>query len=497
MKHKKLISAALALCMALPLAPSTYAGALDLVKYGDANGDTAIDISDMVTLAKYLHGKASNITLDLADINRDKSVDSLDLVMLRKMLLKSIKEALSNSAVSENSQNLTAGLTASAGEKVTGVKAIDDEFRMAHAQFALDLFKAQANDEENVMISPYSVMQALGMLANGAKGETLTQMEKGMGGIAIDDLNKYLKQWRIDQPNDKNCKLSTANSLWTRDDSSRIKVTPEFLDTTANQYNAEFFLAPFDTTTLNDINSWINDKTDEMIPKVLEDIAPNDVMFLINAVAFDAKWELPYEHEAVRTYDFTNCFGKTLKAEMLCGTESLIIHDENATGFYKYYDGRKYAFAALLPDEDITVDQYIDSLTPERFCKLFEKPEVSRDRMGSTMVKFPKFKYEYKTLLNGALQDMGMTDMFLEARADLTDMTSVGHPFVDRVIHDTFIQLDEDGTKAAAVTVIATKDNAVAFTSDELIFDRPFVYAIVDTETNMPVFMGTLMSIPD
>ncbi len=180
---------------------------------------------------------------------------------------------------------------------------------------------------------------------------------------------------------------------------------------------------------------------------------------------------------------------------MLCSNESFIIHDEHATGIYKYYEGRKYAFAALLPEENMTVNEYIDSLTPEHFSTLFKTPEAEKG--NTAFVKMPKFKYSYETKLKDTLAEIGMKDMFIPGVADLTKMTSVGKPYVGQVIHDTFIQLDEEGTKAAAVTVVVTKDNAVMMPKEEINFDRPFVYAIVDTETDMPVFIGTLMSIPE
>ena len=497
MKSKRIAAALTALCMAVPIAAASYTYADDIIKYGDANGDGAVNLSDLVTLTNHLHGKKADIDLKLADVNGDGTVDSLDLVAMRKMLLKKILSALTASPVSGSSKNLTAGLNADTSASADS-QEVTDEFRLAHSEFALELMKRQFSDEENVMISPYSVMQALGMLTNGADGDTLKELENLMGGMSIDDLNKNLRAWRLNQPNEEYCKLSTANSIWARNDESRIKPRPEFLQNTADYYNSEVFTAPFDDTTLNDINSWINDKTDKMIPKVLNEISPAEIMYLINAVAFDAKWESPYEHEDVRTYDFTNYKGEKQKAEMLCKIESFFIHDEHAEGFYKYYKGKKYAFAALLPEEGMTVTEYVNSLTPEHFSKLFAEPEPEKtDWEDMTMVRLPKFKYEYKTRLDDALKDMGMVRSFIGSEADFTRLTSVGNPCVSRVIHDTFIQLDEEGTKAAAVTVIAMNDCAEMMPKNELNFDRPFVYAIVDTETDMPVFLGTLTSIPE
>ena len=495
MKCSKILSAAMALCIAAPITASVNAA--DAL-YGDANADGTVNLSDMIAVSRYLHGKNNDISFELADANKDGSVDSLDLVYLRKLLLKNIMAALEKSPVSNNSRNLTAGLNTGSNENVSEDAKIEDEFKLAHSEFALELMKRQFSDDENVMISPYSIMQALGMLTNGAKNNTQKELEDVMGGLSVDKLNEYLRIWRMNQPDDEYCKLNTANSIWALNDKEIIDPTPEFLQITAENYNAEFYLAPFDDTTLTDINAWINEKTDEMIPEMLKEIPPNAVMYLINAIAFDAKWEKPYEHDRAVPYDFTCYNGDIQEAQMLCSTESLIIKDSHATGMSKYYKGEKYAFVALLPEEDMTVTEYIDSLTPEHFSKLFAKPKTVSYKDTYT-VRLPKFTYKCKSNLNDTLQDMGMKDAFSEVKADFSKLDrSDGSPYVSNVYHDTFIQLDEDGTKAAAATVIEMSKNSISMPPEnELNFDRPFVYAIVDTETDMPVFLGTLTSIPE
>ncbi|MDE6004360.1 MAG: hypothetical protein K2G88_03140, partial [Oscillospiraceae bacterium] len=153
-------------------------------------------------------------------------------------------------------------------QEVTG-KDADESFINGQTKFALELFQNEVNaseTNENVMVSAYSVVQAFGMLANGADGDTKTQIEQTIGGMPIEDLNQYLYTQRITQPNDEKCKLSTANSIWVRDDAKRIQPKEEFLQTNANYYNASMFKAPFDDSTVIDINSWVKKNTDDMIP---------------------------------------------------------------------------------------------------------------------------------------------------------------------------------------------------------------------------------------
>lgn len=450
---------------------------------GDANGDGKFGISDAVILQKYLMGDGEITDWQSVDYTGDGVIDVFDLCMMKQALLK-IPELNPPTVQPQEIVNLTADIKSA---EVEG-KDADETFVNGQTNFALELLKNTVSEKENVLVSPYSVVQALAMTGNGADGVTKEEFENVIGGgIDFDELNKYLYTQRTGQPNDERCKLLTANSVWTRNDEARISPYPEFLQKVVDYYNAELFKAPFDEETAKEVNKWVDTNTDHMIPKIVNEIDPSTVMMLINAVTFDAKWRSPYFKEDVLEHDFTNYNGTVQQAEMMFSDEYSYLEDENATGFYKYYQGGRYAFAVLLPNEDITVVDYVKGLTPESLHNVLSNPQEDYIRAG-----LPKFSYDYGTELTGILADMGMPSAFYNADFSKLAPQSV---FINRVIHKTHIDVFEEGTRAAAVTMVEANDACPAPPEKEIILDRPFVYCIVDTETYLPVFMGTLMNL--
>lgn len=451
---------------------------------GDANGDGYLGISDAVTLQNYIIGKGEIKNLSLVDFTDDGIIDSFDLCLMKKALVEDIVVLPPEP---QGIVNLTADIKSA---EVEG-KDADETFINGQTDFALELLKNTVSENENVLVSPYSVVQALAMTGNGADGITKEEFENVIGGgIDFDELNKYLYTQRTGQPNDERCKLLTANSVWTRNDEGRISPYPEFLQKVVDYYNAELFKAPFDEKTVSEVNNWVDTNTDHMIPKIVNEIDPSTVMMLINAVTFDAKWQNMYYKEDVFEHDFTNYNGTVQQAEMMFSDEYSYLEDENATGFYKYYQGRRYAFAALLPNEDISVTDYVNSLTPESLHNVLSNPQEDYIRAG-----LPKFSYDYGKELTEILADMGMPSAFNDNYADFSKLAPQSI-FISKVIHKTHIDVFEEGTRAAAVTGVFENDTACPpLPEKEIILDRPFVYCIVDTETYLPVFMGTLMNL--
>lgn len=373
----------------------------------------------------------------------------------------------------------------------------DDSFNAAYRNYSAELFKTTCAEDikagNNVMISPESVMLAIGMTANGAKGETLSQMETVLGGQGIDAVNKAMQYRMTKFMNSDTVNFNVANSVWVRDDSERINMKQEFCDKVKSVYNADSFLAPFDNTTLNDINSWINKNTNNMIPSVLDSIKESDVAYLINAMAFEGEWAEKYEDAQVREDDkFTNSKGEEEKVKMLYSEEDGYFEDENTTGFLKYYSGHDYAFMAMLPSEGTDIADYVANMDGEKLSNLWQSAG------GSVDACIPEFSYDYGRELSDDLKAMGMTAPFDE-NADFSDMaeTGSGSLFIDKVIHKTHIELDRFGTKAAASTVVVMKDEACLEAKDkkQVYLNRPFVYAIIDTESGTPVFMGAVNTV--
>lgn len=376
--------------------------------------------------------------------------------------------------------------------EVTGKKT-DPTFEESSADFALKLFRATAKGEENALVSPLSVMIALAMTANGAKGETKAQMEALLGGgMDIEDLNGYLYTYMKSLPSSEKAKLALANSVWFRDTES-LDVRAAFLQKNADYYSADVYKAPFDKKTCDDINRWIEENTDGMIKKMLDGIDEDAVMYLINTVLFDAEWQNVYFENQIRDGFFTTADGKRRNVTMMHSEETNFIDDGKATGFIKpYKDG--YSFAAFLPNEGVSLDSYLDSMTGAGFLAA-----VKGAKKETVIATMPKFEYGYKTTMNDILKSLGMTMPFDRKKADFSGLaaSSDGNIYINRVIHQTYISVGEKGTRAGAATIVEMGCESAPSKVDyhTVTLDRPFVYAIIDNATGLPIFIGTVTDI--
>lgn len=364
-----------------------------------------------------------------------------------------------------------------------------DRDSAAAADFGVRLLRNCARPGENTLVSPLSVLSALAMTANGADGETLTQMEAVLG-LPAEELNRFFYSFRkLLEDKDDNI-LSMANGIWFNEDPS-LTVEEDFLQTNGDCYGAELRRAPFDETTLGDINAWISESTRGMIDRALDDIPPEAVMYLVNALSFVGDWENPYKAYQVHEGLFTTEDGREQQATLMYASESRYLEDEQATGFLKYYAGREYAFAALLPKEGVTVEDYVNSLTGEHLYALLSKPE---ETLVETVL--PKFETEWALELSEPLSAMGMTDAFDPDAADFSRLGSSerGNIFLSRVLHRTVISVTETGTRAGAVTVVEA-DAGAAPDPKVVRLDRPFVYLLIDCQTGVPLFIGTMMDL--
>jgi len=364
----------------------------------------------------------------------------------------------------------------------------------AVTDFALRLFRAGMEEGENTLLSPLSVLAALSMTANGAKGETLSQMESVLG-MPVEELNTWLHIYTANLPREEGYKLHLANSIWFTDNPT-FTVNEAFLQTTADYYDAGIYSAPFDASTCDAINRWVKDNTDGMIPQILEQIPEDAVMYLVNALAFDAKWQEPYSEYQIRDGDFTTEDGTKQTAQMMYAEENRYLEDGKAVGFVKYYEDRKYAFAALLPEEGMTVADYVSTLTGERLQEILTSAEAV-----PVETALPQFTVEYDVEMSDILQSMGMTDAFDGTLADFSGLGSSteGNITISRVLHKTYIAVDGKGTKAAAATAVEAVTECVMIEPEpkQVYLDRPFVYLLIDCETNLPFFIGTFMTIPE
>lgn len=367
---------------------------------------------------------------------------------------------------------------------------LSDNFIKSTADFSIDLFKNSYTKGKNSLVSPTSVYLALGMTANGADGNTLKEFEALLGkyNMKIKDLNSFYNSFSKSLINSNPPNISIANSIWYRQDKD-LNIKKDFLQTNANYYNAAAYEADFNSKrTVKDINNWVKNNTHNLIDNIVDEIDANTIMFLINTVYFEDQWEKPYAKGDLKKGSFELQDGTKKTVDFMHSEEKGYLNDGKAQGFVKSYKNGKYSFVALLPNEGVGIDNYENSLSGEGFTKLLENRSKEK-----VFVDLPKFKSEYEIELNEPLKKMGLKECF-ERNANFTRM-AVNYPepiYVSSVLHKTSITVDTEGTKAGAVTNIGMKAEGVVENPHRIILNRPFVYAIVDIGTNLPIFIGTM-----
>ncbi|MCF0110368.1 MAG: serpin family protein [Erysipelotrichaceae bacterium] len=371
-------------------------------------------------------------------------------------------------------------------------KTPDQVFSNVQWDLTLKLLKDTREKGTNSLVSPLSVILAMSMATNGADGRTLEEIMTSLfPNVTMDDWNKYVYSYLQSLPDDDGFKLHIADSIWMKSDEN-FQVNQEFLDICKNYYQAEVMTAPFDKTTVNDINNWVNEKTDGMIPTLLKDINADTILFIINALCFDAEWEISFEKNSTHDFNFFAENDITNVVEMMRDTVYSYIETEHATGFVKSYKNG-YKFIALLPEEGMDLDTFLASFTMK------DVRQLSLVQNIKTKIGLPKFKYDADYQLVDFFKQYGINDAFDDDNADFSKLGT----YTDRnikissIIHKTHIEVDEEGTKAAAATMISFEKTSAVMEENfrEVILNRPFVYFIIDGNTNTPVFAGTVANI--
>lgn len=385
-------------------------------------------------------------------------------------------------------------LIASVSPAAVEGKPVDEPFRLALADFGVRLLQELEEPGKNLLISPLSAELALTMAANGAAGETRTEMEAVLsGGIAVEDWNRYLYGYTRSLPSTQMCKLEFANSIWFRDRKADLTVEPSFLECCAAFYDAAVYKAPFDRQTVEEMNRWISEYTEGRIDKVIEDIPDEARLYLLNALAFDGNWLVPYLERRVEDGTFTTADGTEQTVTMMSGEERRYLETEQATGFLRPYDGG-YSFGALLPREGTSLEELLTEMTGEELLAALDGA-----RKAEVWAVIPKFSCRYSAQLEQPLARLGMPMAFTD-QADFSQMGSSkdGPLTIGEVRHETSISVDEQGTQSAAMTaVMLTPGAAVGVERYVVRLDRPFLYFIVDDTANLPVFLGIVASVSE
>ena len=356
---------------------------------------------------------------------------------------------------------------------------------------------ANEGEDKNILLSPVSVALAFGMAENGAGGNTLTQIENTInGGTSIDEMNPLLSSLSQRMSSSQDAKWNVANSIWFKEDGT-WEILPDFASKANSWYGADLWGAPFDDSTLRDINNWVNNETKGMIPEILDRIPDDARMYLINALAFEAEWQNEYkETDILEEQDFNNADGSKTSVTMLFSNEGRYFTLNGGTGFIRDYKGGKYSFMGLLPEEGTDLDAYIADLGSSGTDI---SATIRNIQYGDVIVEIPEFTNDYDVEMSEILKDLGMEDAFDPESADFYGMM---RPFSDddyaiwinRVLHKTHIEVDRKGTRAAAVTAIEVAEGCTSVEEYVppiyVILDRPFIYGIIDNETGLPVFLG-------
>ncbi|WP_435352782.1 serpin family protein [Emticicia sp. SJ17W-69] len=372
------------------------------------------------------------------------------------------------------------------------LQAVPATFSDQTREFAFDFLKkhnAEEKADKNYFVSPLSLHIALGMLLNGADGKTKEEIQTGLrisSDLAAN--NGVYKNLIGGLPSaDPKVTNTIANSVWYR---NNFTVEKSFLDVLKTSFNATASAEDFNNVaTVGKINSWASDNTNGKIKKVLEQIEPAQVMFLMNALYFKGDWKIPFKVENTRDENFAGTTG-TKSVKMMSMIEKVKYAKRNDYQALElaYGDGN-YVMTILLPDEKTPVTNMINSMSTTEWKSLNSALQEQK-----VIVGLPKFTLEYETNLNKVLSNMGMPTMFSDA-ADLSKISPpAGKIKVGFVKQNTFVAVDEKGTEAAAVTTIGIEVTSVPI-MPEFICNRPFAFFISEKQSNTILFAGKIVNL--
>jgi serpin B len=355
--------------------------------------------------------------------------------------------------------------------------------------FGLELMRqvTQAEEGPNVVISPLSASMALGMTLNGAAGSTFEAMRAtlGYGVLTQEEINTgYHDLLELLRGLDGTVEFSVANSVWSRDG---FPFHDAFFQQVSGAFDAHLETRDFgDPATLDAINGWVSEETNGYIPRLLDGIDPQMVMFLVNAIYFDGRWTTRFDAGETMAWDFRRADGSTVAVDMMTLREHTVptLRTEDFTAAELTYGGGAFGMVVVVPEGETTAHDLASGMDAEWWNSLtggLEDFELAR-------ISLPRFTLSYGTTLNEALKAMGMEVAFSETEADFTNLSPEGDRlYIDEVRQKTFIQVDEAGTKAAAATSVGI---GVTSLPPMLVADRPFLFAIRERLSGTLLFTG-------
>jgi serpin B len=362
----------------------------------------------------------------------------------------------------------------------------------ASNDFGIELVRAVAalDAGPNVILSPLSASMALGMTLNGADGATFDGMRSalGFGTLDQDEINaSYRALIDLLSDLDPAVTLEIANAIWSNQD---FPFHDTFFEAVAAAFDAAAQSRDFDDPgVVDEINDWVSENTDGLIDSIVESLTPDMVMLLLNAIYLDAEWTQQFDPDETRPRPFIREDGSTVTVDMMKRTESLVVPSVQRpeyTAVELAYGAQAYSMVVVLPAPGVTVRELLADLDATAWNALLEDLHETE----WTSIEIPKFTLEYDGGLNDALIDMGMGNAFDPGGADFTRMSPAGDElFISSVRQKTFMEVDEVGTRAAAVTVVVISTTSFQETP-KFVADRPFLLAIRERLSGTLLFAG-------
>ncbi|MDQ7788934.1 MAG: serpin family protein [Clostridia bacterium] len=359
--------------------------------------------------------------------------------------------------------------------------------------FSLFAEVVKQDGEENIFISPVSVALALSMVYNGAAAETKEAMAEVLRvrGIAIEDVNKANAALLKALNANPDVQLDVANSVWARKD---VTFTPEFLKTLKDYYSAEATTLDFNDPGAPDIiNSWVQDKTNGKIDAIIEEIKPDEVMFLINAIYFLGQWTTEFDKKHTQERPFHPAQGGQKDVPMMWQQGDLRYYqgDQFEAIELPYGKNKSASMYVFLPGRDSSLNEFYADLNVSNWAKWQAQFATKEGQLS-----LPRFSLEYEQELTDVLTNLGMGIAFEPYAADFSGLyTPPPWAYISEVKHKAVVDVDEKGTEAAAVTSIGIGLTSISVDQPfNMVVDRPFFFAIVDNQTDSILFMGSVVN---
>ncbi|RCK74489.1 MAG: Serine protease inhibitor (serpin family) [Ignavibacteriae bacterium] len=380
----------------------------------------------------------------------------------------------------------------SVNQEIRQLTTIEKNLIQSNYIFGLELFKRinERDKDKNIFISPLSVSFAIGMVLNGAGSQTYDSIKKTLfvTDLSQTEINQSYKSLTdLLLGVDPKVKFKIANAIFYR---NNITIKNNFFDENKKYFNALIEGLDFATpASVNKINKWANENTEGKIPIIVERISENEIMFLLNAVYFKADWKLPFDKSMTRD----DWFKKSIKDSVAC---KMMTQEINA-GYFENdnfqvielpYSNGAYSMGIILPKIGQNIDQIIKNLSEESLKQCFDQMEAREVKLF-----LPKFQIKYKIDLSPVLKSLGMSIAFDPENADFTKIyEGPERAYITNVAHSTFVEVNEEGTEAAAVTSITIGITSIR---DRIVVrcDRPFLFMIKEKNTNSIVFIGKLV----